>query len=572
MKRVLSIIVVVGLFLALQPAIAQQPSYLPMEPLSKVVSGTTVGPVKAGVLKVPVITWGGDFLPIMTESSGIFKAKGLDVSLFCENDFAKQVDRCLAGDTPYLRGTIGMINAASDAFKAKGQKLVVIYQLTWSTGGDAMVVRSGKKLSNINTVAIQRFGPHMDYAANLFSQAGRLNKVQFKWLPELTLPTFDTQGRIIDPVSAFLSDASLDAVMCIIPDALTLTSDGATGTGSEGSVKGATIELSTKTASRIIADVYAVREDYFNAHRDKVTSFVQALMLGEEALRDLRANKATRQAEHKQLVSKAATLLMGAAGATEITEAMLGDCEFVGYSGNVAFFTGKGTTRNLKVMNAEIQKSFITMGIMTGTVSIASAGWDYAALATGLKYATGVPAATAQAKPKFDAKKVTAQVEKQIAAEPTKWQTDGTLFVVEINFDANQSTFSTDKYAGDFQKAMEIAQTYGGALIVVEGHSDPLGIMKDKQNNVSQAEIDQKTQIAKNLSLSRAQAVRKSFLEYCSKKGLTIDPSQFVPVGLGVKSPKYNPPRTEQEWAANRRVVFRIKQVEAELDTFTPLN
>ena len=118
---------------------------------------------------------------------------------------------------------------------------------------------------------------------------------------------------------------------------------------------------------------------------------------------------------------------------------------------------------------------------------------------------------------------------------------------------------------------MEIAQTYGGSLIVIEGHSDPLGILKAKQGGEQAAVIRQMEQQAKNLSLSRSRAVRTSFLEYCKKQNLVIDEAQFVAVGLGVSTPKFSPPRTKEEWAANRRVVFRIKQVEAELTEFSPL-
>ena len=78
--------------------------------------------------------------------------------------------------------------------------------------------------------------------------------------------------------------------------------------------------------------------------------------------------------------------------------------------------------------------------------------------------------------------------------------------------------------------------------------------------------------LVKNLSLERSQSVRQSFLDYCKKRQFTIDESQFLAVGLGISTPKFNPPRTKEEWAANRRVVFRIKQVEAELTEFTPLN
>ena len=81
---------------------------------------------------------------------------------------------------------------------------------------------------------------------------------------------------------------SIDAVMCIIaPDGLMLTAGGKVGTGAEGSVKGAKILLTTKTASRVIADVYAVRKDYLDANRDKVQRFVHALMKGQEQLQDL---------------------------------------------------------------------------------------------------------------------------------------------------------------------------------------------------------------------------------------------------------------------------------------------
>jgi outer membrane protein OmpA-like peptidoglycan-associated protein len=78
-------------------------------------------------------------------------------------------------------------------------------------------------------------------------------------------------------------------------------------------------------------------------------------------------------------------------------------------------------------------------------------------------------------------------------------------------------------------------------------------------------------QAAKNLSLARANSVRSSFLQYCKDHGISIDQSQFIAIGRGVEAPKFNPPRTKEEWIANRRVRFVIRQVEAELSDFTPL-
>lgn len=540
---------------------------LKAQPLIEIVSKKARS-VKSGTIQVPMILWGGDVATIYTADSGLFKAEGLDVSLFREDYFPNQVEKCLEGKTPYLRGTMGMINAASEVFKKQGIDLVVIYQLTWSTGGDALVTRKNvkrpKDLKN-KTIALQRYGPHMDYLANILQSANvSLRSVKLRWFRELYLPSYDTRGKIVDPVSAFLEDSSIDGVMCIIPDALNLTSGGKIGTGAAGSVKGARIILSTKTASRIISDVYAVRSDYFNRNRGKVEAFVRALLKGEEALQNLLSRKSEKQREYRSLMSHSAELLFDSAQAVPDVEALLGDCQFVGYDGNVRFFTGKGTTRTLNQLTKEIQSSFNKMGLMTGKVTLLSANWDYSKLARGLSNVSIKPQPI---KKRFDIKKVV----KKISVEPTTWAEEGTLFQIEINFAPNQSLFSENQYADDFRKALNISQTYGGSLIIIEGHSDPLGILKARQNRRSSVEVNQMEQQAKNLSLSRSRAVRTSFLKYSSKKGFKLDESQFVAVGMGINNPKYNPPRTKEEWAANRRVVFRIKQVEAELSEFSPL-
>ena len=563
-------LLVLVMLAAVAGSAAAEIEYKKAQPLVDLISAKAKPVATGGKVRVPLITWGGDVATIHAQEKGLFQAEGLDTELFVENNFPKQVEAVLAGRTPYLRGTMGMINAAAEVFEREGVPLTVIYQLTWSTGGDAMVVRPGikspKNLKN-KTIALQLYGPHMDYVANILNSGRvKLSSVDFKWLAELTLPTFDTGGKTIDPVNAFLEDSDLDAVMAIIPDALNLTSGGEGGTGAAGSVKGAKILLSTKTASRVIADVYAVRSDYLKSNRGEVEKLVRGLLEGQEDFSKLFADKSSRRAEFQGLMSKAADLLLGSPQATPDVEALLGDCEFVGQSGNAGFFTGKGTTRTLKTLTGEIQTSFAQMGLTRKKVSLASAGWDYGNLGSGTVAAAPAP------RQRFDTKKVAAKIEQKIAVEPTTWAEEGTLFQIEINFEPNQSAFTESQYANDYTEALKISQTYGGSLIVIEGHSDPLGILKAKQGGETRVVISQMEQQAKNLSLERAQAVRQSFLDYCKKRQFTIDESQFLAVGLGISTPKFSPPRTKEEWAANRRVVFRIKQVEAELTEFTPLN
>ena len=85
-------------------------------------------------------------------------------------------------------------------------------------------------------------------------------------------------------------------------------------------------------------------------------------------------------------------------------------------------------------------------------------------------------------------------------------------------------------------------------------------------------------QSAKNLSLSRAIAVRDSVIAYAKSQGVALDPTQFAVVGHGITQPKTGicgsepcAPKSEQEWQSNMRVEFRIIQMEAEASAFKPL-
>ena len=69
-----------------------------------------------------------------------------------------------------------MINmaAGSDVEDAR-TKPVVIYQMTWSAGGDALVVKgnvkSAKELKG-KAVAVQAYGPHVDYSRRSWPTPG----------------------------------------------------------------------------------------------------------------------------------------------------------------------------------------------------------------------------------------------------------------------------------------------------------------------------------------------------------------------------------------------------------------
>jgi outer membrane protein OmpA-like peptidoglycan-associated protein len=145
----------------------------------------------------------------------------------------------------------------------------------------------------------------------------------------------------------------------------------------------------------------------------------------------------------------------------------------------------------------------------------------------------------------------------------------GVLFEFEILFAPNQTDFAADLYRAEFGRVLNLAATYPGAVIVVEGHSDPLKYIQDRQSGVAPAILEQTRQAAKNLSVQRAIAVRESLISYGRASQLTLDSSQFTVSGAGIERPKNPNPATEQEWRANMRVDFQITQVEAELQQFS---
>jgi outer membrane protein OmpA-like peptidoglycan-associated protein len=105
-----------------------------------------------------------------------------------------------------------------------------------------------------------------------------------------------------------------------------------------------------------------------------------------------------------------------------------------------------------------------------------------------------------------------------------------------------------------------------------------MAYLRAKRDGSPDVVLGRTQQSAKNLSLSRAIAVRDSLIAYAKTQGVSLDPTQFAVVGHGITQPKTGicgsdpcPPKTEADWQSNMRVEFRILQVEAEASAFKPL-
>ena len=548
------------------------PKYVQSPPLRNVVT-TGVGNVRSGTTQVPLITWGADIATIhangdaaTTSSGSIFGQSGLQLKLVREDTFSRQVEAYVKGESPYLRGTLGMINLASEVLNRDPRtKPVIVYQLSWSEGGDALVVGSGiNQASDLRgkRIGIQAYGPHVGYLSKVLADSGlTLNDVTIRWLPDLT-------ATDNSPMAA-MQEGDVDAAFVVIPDALALTSGGNVGSGAEDSVKGARILLSTRTANRVIADVYAVRSDYLAANRSQVKKFVAGLLQGQEAVADLVANKSGRSGEYRKMISNAAEMLLDSKQATSDTEGLYADANLVGFAGNVDFLANPNFPRGLSSITSELQDSFLQASLLQKKSVLDHANWDYQTLRGGLSNADKV--------------EVPAFVPEQVATVVARKQqqgtlAEGTLFSFEVFFKPNQNQFAADLYQESFNKVIDLASTYGGAIITVEGHSDPMGYLRQKKAGENDLVLNRIKQSAKNLSLSRAVAVRDSVMGFASGQSINLDPSQFAVVGHGIGQPASGvcgsepcAPKTEAEWLSNMRVQFRIIQVEAESSVFQPL-
>jgi outer membrane protein OmpA-like peptidoglycan-associated protein len=155
---------------------------------------------------------------------------------------------------------------------------------------------------------------------------------------------------------------------------------------------------------------------------------------------------------------------------------------------------------------------------------------------------------------------------------------EASVIEIEIRFEPHQSTFDMSLHRSDFDRVVQVVSVYGGAVLTVEGHSDVLYYLKRRAGKATTAELKTIRQSAKNLSLSRANAVRDALIAHGEASGITLDKNQFVSVGHGIDNPSTGvengepiAPKDEEAWKSNMRVVFHVVPIESEATAFSPV-
>ena len=593
---------------ALAAALLSAPS-APAQNFAELVGEAPVKPVaEDGPLDVPFITWGGDVATFEANGGGLKTAKGsafdklgLDLNLTPGDDFVGQVKDYMSGKSPFLRGTFRMLGQASGVIGADpSTKPVVILQLSWSAGDHVVGRESIKTVDDLKgkKIAVQQGGPHVGLLYDVLKSADLSKEdVEIVFVPDLTGP----EGA----AELFRRDESVAACCVITPDMIGLTGGAeSAGTGAEGTVKGARVVVSTATLSRSVADVYAVRKDYFDSHREQCENFAAGWLAGRERVVQLRnefeSGDGRMSGDYRKLLTSAQNIF----GAEVIpnlevdAHGLLLDCLFVNLPGQIDFFRTEG---NLVGFDAKL----------TDALDMATA-WGYAEQRNGFEpspfdyRAIAKKAGVEYAEPEQRDRIVGGEAE--VFGDQAELDAN-TILEFTINFDPNDDDFSADRYGAEFRRAVENAARYAGAVVVIRGHSDPTAVLREMvlgglsngtlrrtgssgnyryfyngrpidptdyeqvEKLISSGAFDSPPkhrpravmQKALNLSVQRAEAVKQAIADYAKKSGVKVDLSALTPSGAGISDPLIPKPRSLAEAKENMRVEFRIVRVNAEV-------
>ena len=232
------------------------------------------------VILFPINVWPG-WAPIIVANGGmepndnsVFAKDGFYVKLTVIDDPVKNRDLYASGQSPIMWATLDMVALfAPELCKDSRTIPNVPMQIDYSAEGDGVVARNGVR--NINdlravngvkkkVVVAQNTPSHFLIMSLLLDAKIDPDDIDFKWSADA-------------PAAAklFVQDKSLDAFVGFSPDIYTVSSMD----------PNTRLIVSTQSANRRIADVFAIRNDFVKDHPDMVEGLVKGILEGVELVR-----------------------------------------------------------------------------------------------------------------------------------------------------------------------------------------------------------------------------------------------------------------------------------------------
>lgn len=295
--------------------------------------------------------------------------------------------------------------------------------------------------------------------------------------------------------------------------------------------------VTTLDANKLIADVWFARADFAKDHPGIIESLVRGIF---DAMEDLKTDE--NKAKCAQLMADPSAYNIPAADAQK----MFADAHNTNWAENYQFFINQNNPANFENVWSRAYYLYRKIGSITHKPVPFNQVMDYSVIEKLGKedkyknqqdeYKTMLPPRTV----------------KQIEAESDEILTNTIILHFypnsadlhkKITRDENGKTVETlyDPNADLVLKdAAKLAAQFGGARIIVEGHTDSSMLGKVAP------------EVVRELSEARAMAVRKELIEKHS-----LEPSRFSAVGYG-----WERPAEEGNHAKNRRVEIKVYSAE----------
>jgi NitT/TauT family transport system substrate-binding protein len=482
------------------------------------------------IVEFPINVWPG-WAPIIVANAGlepsdqsVFAKKGFYVRLSIVDDPVKARDLFASGQSHVLWGTLDMIALfAPELVKDSRTVPVVCQQIDFSAGGDGIVARG--EIHSINDfrmisgkrkkVVLAQNSPSHYLIMSLLIDAGiDPNEVDFKWAADAP-----------SAAKIFLQDNSFDAFVGWSPDIYNITEN----------LKGSTrLIVTTSTANHLVADVWAVRNDFFRDHPDIVAGLVQGIFEGMDMVRKDPKNGARALAMAFKLPQGDCEKMIGSDGG--VAE---GDAHLTNYRENAKFFLDPFNPANFEVVWNSASIIYKSLGTINTTVP-----------ATKVKAQNVLAAMSDNYKDVRDLSQPTFKPDAMLKLSPEAGSGQVLTKAVMISFEPNLSKLNPEydnTIPGTLEEIGKLAGKFGNAYIVIEGNADA-----SKKGLVP-------SDLVRQLSYERADAVRKAIMEKYK-----FDPNKFKVVGNGWDNPLpgFTDNSNAEHNKKNRRVEVKVFPLE----------
>lgn len=518
------------------PTTVQEYSFKPVERLPPVTGIAGYKPLQDDTVRFALNVWAG-WAPIIYANQGfkpgkVWQApdgKPFKLELVLIDNPVTMRDAYAAGEVQigwatldmvplFLEGLVDRTGAPKDS-----RAMPRIYQqVDFSNGGDGIVVRD--TIKTVRDLA----GKKLVMAQNSPSQFFALNMLVAGGLQPADVELVYTDDAF-QAAAAFNADKSLAGCVSWAPDIYNLEK-----------AKGNRMLVTTATANRLIADVWFARADFAQDHPDKVEAIVRGIF---DAINDLKAEAA--KAKVAELMAEGFNI-----PATD-TLGMLADAHSTNWAENYQFFINRNNPANFERIWKQAYRLYRNVGAITNPPVPFDRVMDFS-----LIQKLGKEPKYGDSKDEY-ARTLAPKSLSAIRAENEEILTN----TVVVHFFPNSADLRkkiTRKIDGrDTEEPYDasvdlvlgevatLAQQFGNARIVIEGHTDA-----SMQGKVP-------ADMVKQLSLERAGAVRGELIEQ-----FKFDASRFAVDGLGWDRPADM--ERPDEHSLNRRVEIKVYSAEQE--------